>query len=767
MFKRSFRRLIKDRQSTILNLIGLSTGLACAFLIWLWVHDELQTDRFHKYGDRIYQVMVTQQQGKRLDTGPGTSGGLGQELARTIPNVEQAVTLAPQMWFEPFSITYGNSTVSATGNFASKDFFSVFSFDLLAGDKKTVLEDKHAIVISKSLALSLFHSTDNAVGKTLTWKLFDFTQPVTITGVYNDMPANSTIRMDFVLNFGAWVDEVPVSGELANGTGPFETYVLLKQGTDISHVQAALKRWPFKIQLSLRSFTDRYLQEGSRMNYVRMFSLIAIFILIIACINFMNLSTANAAGRMKEVGIKKAIGASRGTLIRQFLGESMLLSFMALLLAIGIVALLLPAFNAITGKQLFLKPHYVILVITLVTGLLAGSYPAFYLTGFHPVVTLKGKFLQSSGNAWARKGLVVFQFVVSVVFIIAVLVIYQQIKFIQHKNLGFNKENVIYFQADGPAMEHQDALIAGLKQIPGVENASGMMRNIIMPFGTPDSHIQWDGKNKDNQIRFTQMLVNYDLPETLGMTILKGRSFSRDFSTDSQGVILNETAVKAMELTDPVGKTIYTENVPVQVIGVVKDFHFTSLHNAIQPYIFRLWPEYSIITMVRIKDVQTIERIADFYKKFNPGYVFNYKFLDESVQAQYKSEQVIGSLSRYFAGLAILISCLGLFGLAAFTAERRRKEISIRKVLGASVNQLAVMLSGDFLKMVFIAVIIAFPLAAWMMEKWLQGFAYRIHLQAGVFILAAIVTLLITICTVSFQSLKAAFSNPVKALRAE
>ncbi|WPV64142.1 ABC transporter permease [Chitinophaga sp. LS1] len=764
MFKMNLRRLMHDRQSTILNLVGLSTGLACALLIWLWVHDELQTDRFHANGDRIYQVMVTQQQGDLKNTNSGTSGGLGQELTRTIPGVEQSVTMAPQIWFEPFSLSVGNNTLSATGNFVSKNFFSVFSFDLLEGNKNTVLTDKHSVVISKSLALRLFHTTENVVGKTLTWKLFDFTHPAIITGVYNDMPANSTIRMDFVLNFGAWVDQIPVSGELGNGTGPFETYVLLKQGAD---VQAAMGKWPFKIELSLRKFTDRYLQEGGKMAYVRMFSLIAIFILIIACINFMNLSTANAAGRMKEVGIRKAIGASRVRLIRQFLGESLLLSCMALLLALGIVLLLMPAFNAITGKQLSLKLDYVVVAIPLITGLLAGSYPAFYLTGFHPVVTLKGKFLQTSGNAWARKGLVIFQFVISVVFIIAVLVIYQQIKFIQQKSLGFNRENVIYFQADGPAMERKDAMIAGIKQIPGVVNASSMMRNIIMPAGIPESHIEWDGKNKDQQIRFTQMLVNYDLPETLGMTLLKGRSFSRDFSTDKQGVVLNETAVKAMELKDPIGKTIYTENVPVQIIGVVKDFHFNSLHDAIQPYIFRLWPEYAIITMVRVHDVQTIDRIAAYYKQFNPGYTFNYKFLDDAVQAQYKSEQVIGSLSRYFAGLAILISCLGLFGLVAFTAEKRKKEISIRKILGASVKQLALLLSGDFLQLVMIAIVIAFPLAAWMMEKWLQGFAYRIYLQPGMFVLAAVATLLITVCTVSFQSLKAAFSNPVKALSAE
>ncbi|WPQ66523.1 ABC transporter permease [Chitinophaga sancti] len=764
MFKMNLRRLMHDRQSTLLNLIGLSTGLACALLIWLWVQDELQTDRFHANGDRIYQVMVTQQQGNLKNTSSGTSGGLGQELTRTIPGVEQSVTMAPQIWFEPFSLSVGNNTLSATGNFVSKNFFSVFSFDLLEGNKNTVLADKHSVVISKSLALRLFHSTENVVGKTLTWKLFDFTHPAIISGVYNDMPANSTIRMDFVLNFGAWVDQIPVSGDLGNGKGPFETYVLLKQGAD---VQAAMGKWPFKIELSLRKFTDRYLQEGSRMAYVRMFCLIGIFIIIIACINFMNLSTANAAGRMKEVGIRKAIGASRARLIRQFLGESLLLSFMALLLAIGIVMLLMPAFNAITGKQLSLKIDYVVVAIPLITGLLAGSYPAFYLTGFHPVVTLKGKFLQTSGNAWARKGLVIFQFVISVVFIIAVLVIYQQIKFIQHKSLGFNRENVIYFQADGPAMERKDALITGIRQIPGVVNASSMMRNIIMPAGIPDSHIEWDGKNKDQQIRFTQMLVNYDLPETLGMTLLKGRSFSRDFSTDNQGVVLNETAVKAMDLKDPIGKTIYTENVPVQIIGVVKDFHFNSLHDAIQPYIFRLWPEYSVITMVRVHDVQTIDRIAAYYKQFNPGYTFNYKFLDDAVQAQYKSEQVIGSLSRYFAGLAILISCLGLFGLVAFTAEKRKKEIYIRKVLGASVKQLALLLSGDFLQLVMIAIVIAFPLAAWMMEKWLQGFAYRIQLQPGMFVLAAVATLLITVCTISFQSLKAAFSNPVKALSAE
>jgi ABC-type antimicrobial peptide transport system permease subunit len=759
MFKLSLRRLIKDRSSTLLNLTGLSTGLACALLIWLWVHDEWQTDRFHEHGERLYQVMADKQ--------TGTAGPLGQELARVVPGVERAATMAPAMWFEPFSISYQDNTLSAQGNFVTNDFFSLFSFRLLQGN----LVDKNSVVLSKSLAIRLFHTTEHVLGKTITWKLFDFSGPVTISGIYDDMPANSTIHMDFVLSLDAWAERMPVMKDLGNGTGPFQTYVLLKPGQDVAHVEEQLGRLPLKPHFSLRKFTDIYLYDNGRITYVRLFSLIAIFILLIACINFMNLSTANAAGRMKEVGVRKAIGASRGSLIWQFLAGSLLLSSIALVLAVGLVHLLLPTFNAITGKSLSLAVDIQSILfaalITLFTGLLAGCYPAFYLTGFHPVITLKGKFLHTSGNAWARKGLVVFQFTVSVVFIFAVIVIYQQLQFVQKQKLGFEKDNVIYFQADGPAMQHKAELLAGIKNIPGVVNASGMMRNIIMPAEQGGAKVTWDGKNQDFNIRFAEMLADYDLVETLGMQLQQGRSFSRQYSSDKQGVLLNETAVKTMDITAPVGKTISVNNQQVKIIGVVKDFHFNSLHDVIKPFIFELDQQYTIVTMVRINDVKAIDRIAAYYKQFNPGYVFNYKFLDRDVQAQYQAEQVIAGLAKYFAGLAILISCLGLFGLAAFTAERRRKEISIRKVMGASVDHVVMLLSGDLLKLIIIAMVIAFPVAAVVMERWLEGFAYRVDVQPVVFVICAALVLVITICTVSFHSLKAALMNPVKSLHGE
>lgn len=786
--KIAWRHLVKDRLFTALNLLGLSAGLTCTILIYLWIHDEWQTDRFHQYSNRLLRVMINERNGDVLNTSNGTDIMLGQSLLREMPEVEYAATTTPSTWFRQFSVTYGNNTVGAKGNFASRDFFTVFSYKLIQGAKESVLSDKHGIVISEALARRLFNSTELAVGKTLEWKWNAFTRQCIVTGVFENVLAGSTEQFDFLLSLDAWNDIVPAAGQLTTGGGPFNNYLVLKRGTDLDRFNRKLSVYlhnALKIDnlvLFARPYGENYLygryengvQDGGRIEYIELFSIIAIFILLIACINFMNLSTARVTGRIKEVGVKKTLGAGRRTLIMQFLGESMLMSGLSLGIALLLIQLLLPAFNDLTNKQLELTFNMQLilplLAITIFTGIIAGSYPALYLSRFNPIMLFKGNSNGMGGVLWARKGLVVFQFTVSVIFIISVIVVNRQVRYVQTRQPGYTKDHVIYFEMQGKVASSSAAFITGLKNIPGVVNASSIQQNIILPAFLPYGGVRWEGKNADDLIRFYQMPVNYDLIETLNIHMAAGRSFSRAYGTDSMGILLNEAAVKAMGFTAPVGKEVQVGPARYHVLGVTKNFHFNSLHEEIKPFIFRLSPPETMMVMIRLEregESATISRIADFYRRFNPGYALDYSFLDRDYQVQYAAENLVASLSEWFTILAILISCLGLFGLSAFTAERRRKEISIRKILGATAANVVFMLSKDFLQLVLIAACIALPLAWWLMQQWLDNFAYRIAVDAGVFLLAIAAIVLITIATISFQAIKAAMTNPVKNLKTE
>ncbi|MCW3116676.1 MAG: hypothetical protein JWM28_758 [Chitinophagaceae bacterium] len=783
-FKIAWRSLIKDRQFTLLNVLGLSAGLACTLLIWLWVEDELSFDKFFEKDSQLYQLMEHRTTAGQTGTSDESSGMLGEVLRARMPEIEYAAAVAPPEWWQKFTLSAGDKNIKATGQYAGPDYFNVFSFKLLAGNKNKVLADKTSIVISDELARRLFNTTENIIGKAIR---FQQQQDFFVSGVFEKIPYHSSTQFDFVLSFEYLKD---IQGWVTswNNTGP-HNYVLLKKGTDIASFNKRIA--PIVTENSGDStrsayasrFSDNYLRNtydhgsrvGGKMEYVRLFSLIAMFILVIACINFMNLSTAKASRRMKEVGIKKVAGARRGQLILQFLTESTMLSLFAMLLAVGIAWVLLPAFNNLTGKQITLgfTPQLIItvLAVTLVTGLLAGSYPALYLSGFKPVQILKGKFQSSVAEVFSRKGLVIFQFTLSVVLIISVLVVYQQIQYIQKTKPGYNKDHVIRFNTEGKLLGSEETFIAELKKIPGVVNAGFTFNNMVgRNFGTYG--LGWEGKEPNASIYFEGFGVSYDFIETMDMQMAAGRSFSRNFGDEQTKIILNEAAVKLMHLKDPVGKTIHLNDRPHQVIGVVKDFHFESLHEPVkQSYITltgggNTWNKI----MVRIKATQegeTLARIQQFYESYNPGFPFDFNFLDESYQKQYLTETRVGVLSKYFAGLAILISCLGLFGLAAFTAQRRQKEIGIRKVIGASVKSITVMLSSDFLKLVLIAVLIAFPLAWLLMNEWLQSFAYRIPIGPGVFFIAGGSMILITLLTVSFQAIKSALVNPVKSLKTE
>ena len=784
-FKIAWRNLIKDKQFTFLNVLGLSAGLACTLLIYLWVTDELSYDKFFANDSRLYQLME-HRTGDGQSTVSDESSGIVSDLVKAgYPEVEYAAALAPPDWFQKFTLSVADRNIKATGQYAGKDYFNIFSFKLLEGDKNKVLADKNSIVISDELAKKLFSTTRNIIGKPIQ---FQHDTTFFVSGVFQKVPVHSSQQFDFVLSFEYYASVQSWVKDWGN-TGP-HNFVLLKKGTDVNafnkkistlaitnfHDTArVLYAAKFSNNYLLNSF-DHGAQVGGRIEYVRLFSLIAIFILSIACINFMNLSTAKAARRMKEVGIKKVVGAGRKQLIFQFLSESVLLTFCSMLIAVLLAYLLLPQFNQLTGKQMSLSFDTKVIAscisIALITGLLAGSYPAWYLSKFKPLTVLKGKLTTSFAEIVSRKGLVIFQFTLSAVLIVAVLVIYQQIQFIQSTDPGYNKDNVIRFDSEGALQGNEDNFIEALKKIPGVVNASFTFNNMVgRNYG--NYALSWEGKNPNADVYFEGFGAGYNFIETMGMHIDAGRSFSKDYGDDYSKIILNEAAVKVMHLKNPVGKNIIYFDQPRQIVGVVKDFHFESLHEPVKPAYFTLQrpgvnPWYKI--MVRIQAAnqkETITAIQHFYESYNPGFPFTFNFLDEAYQKQYDTETRVSQLSKYFASLAIIISCLGLFGLAAFTAQKRQKEIGIRKVIGATTSDITMMLSKDFFKLVLTALIISFPLSWWLMSNWLQSFAYRINISVYVFLIAGLSVILITLLTISFQAIKAAIANPVKSLRTE
>ncbi len=776
---RNFKRF---KGTFFINLIGLSSGLACTLLIYLWVNDELRVDKFHEKGDRLFQVMMNYHNADGTETAPATPGPLAGALATQLPQVEYAVATTSGMEIPPFTLSVEDKNIKAAVQFAGPDFFRMFSYDLLQGDQNTVLQDKNSIVISQGLAGKLFNTTENILGKAVT---FEHSKQYLISGIFKDIPPASSDQFDFVLSSELLKDINPGLKEWGN-TGP-RTFVLLREGTDAAglgaHITGLVKANDKAVNatLFLRPYWDKYLydkyengkQAGGRIAYVKLFSVIALFIVIIACINFMNLSTAKASRRLKEVGIKKAIGARRETLLLQYLGESLLMALGSLIAAFILVGLLLPAFNQITGKQLTLLWDASLigwaLAIAVFTGLLAGSYPALYLSGFSPLAVLKGTLNHSTGEVWARKGLVVFQFTMSVILIVAVLVVYKQTEFVQSKNLGYAKDNVIYFGADGRVKESLETFLAEVKNLPGIVNASSTAHS-FMGQQSWTSGLQWEGKNPDDEVQFEIAKVNHDLIQTLGIGMAAGRPFSRDFATDSSAIILNEAAVQVMGLKDPVGKVVKLWGQDRQVIGVAKNFHFQSLHEKVTPLFFLLTPGETPNVVVKIaagKEKAAIDGLRTFYEGYNRGFAFDYKFLSRDYQALYAAESRVAVLSRYFAGLAILISCLGLFGLAAFTAERRRKEIGIRKVLGSSELGIVRLLSGEFTKMVLTSVVIALPISYLLTKGWLERFAYRIPLEPWYFLLAGLLALLVALATVGVQALKAARANPVHSLKDE
>ncbi len=774
-----FRKISRYKNTFLINITGLSTGLACVLLITLWVVDELSTDRFHANGSHLFQVIEYSETDGTILTNPRTSGLVLENLVREFPEIEYGTSVRET---DELSITFENIYLKAVGQYASEDFFEVFSFPLLEGDKSTILRNKNSIVLSKDLAMKLFGSFNEVVGKTVT---IGQKKPFVVSGVSDRVPSNSSIQFDFVLPYEFFKDINPNSLNWSYNTT--NAYLVLKNGVDPKKFNEKIKDF-IRVKssdkyrtLSTRLYSDSYLysnyengvQNGGRIDQVKLIALIAFLILVIACINFMNLSTANASRRLKEIGLKKALGSNRTALIFQFLGESILITFISLLIALVIADLLIPKFNEVTGKQLtfnFSIQYFIIIsFILFITGIIAGSYPAFYLSGLNVITSLKGKLNFSIGEVIARRGLVIFQFVLSVILIVSVLVIYTQIEYVQKKNLGYNKENVIYFDIDGDIGQNLDAFLSALQQVDGIEKASSIGTNIVGGNNTFNT-LDWPGKTSNEKVIFQMRPVNYGMIELFDIGILKGRTFSRDFGSEDSKIIFNQAAIDVMGLKDPLGKEISIQGTKLEIIGVTENFHFASLYNEIKPLFFVLRPSWTHIVMAKIKkgkELLALNNIKDFYQQYNPGKQLDYKFLDDTYKSQYIAEQRVSTLARYFAGLAIIISCMGLLGLSMFNAERRRKEISIRKIFGQTTSQITVMLSSEFTKLVLASIIIALPVAYLVTNSWLSGFAYKVPLQIWYYLGAGIAALLIAILTVGSQAIHSANKNPVDALRYE
>lgn len=787
LFIRNFNR---QRGTFLINFVGLTCGLTCTLFFYLWVADELSMDTFHKNDDRLFQVMEKQHLDNSISVGEGTPDLLAETLEDEMPEIEYAIGATPSKWFGDFVLKAENSDkiYKEKGQFVGKEFFKMFSFELLHGNKDQVLEDKSSIVISENLALRLFGSTEDAIGKTLSWNLMQFNDDCIITGVFKDLPQNSTEEFDFLITYESWKEITLMIRDMHwDNHGP-QTYILLKENVDAAAFNEKIKDFiktklpTSNVTLFLKPYSEKYLygsyengkQAGGRIEYVRLFTLIALFILAIACINFMNLSTAKASTRLKEIGVRKTIGASRGSLIIQFISEAIFISMISIMISLVLVEILLPFFNNLTGKELDLKFDYLLIIsilsLSILSGLAAGSYPAMYLSGFKPAVVLKGKLNASTGEGWARKGLVIFQFSLSIIMIISVIVIYKQIQYVQNKNLGYEKENVIFFPKEGAVATNYKTFLSQLKEIPGVKNASATQHSIMEEPSTTWG-VEWVGKDPDAVVEFENYTVEYDFIETLGIDIKEGRSFNEQYATDFEAIIFNEKAIEIMGIEDPIGKAVNLWGGDRKIIGVVKDFHFESLHKDVKPLFFKLTrPDQARNVIVRIeqgKVKQTLAAIGDFYKDINPGYNFNYVFLDQKYEAQYITETRVGKLSRIFAGLAILISCLGLFGLASFTAERKIKEIGIRKVLGSGDWNIVKLLSASFTKFVLIAILIAIPVSYLMLESWINDFAYRIELEPWYFIVSGFAALLVAWLTVGGIAFKASKLNPVNCLKTE
>jgi len=780
--KVAWRNILRHKAFSSINIVGLAIGLTCSIFILLWVQHELSHDRFNKDASRMYRL-VCAASGFKAAVNPA---GMPAELKAKMPEIEEATRISQ---FQTRVFQVGDKKFEEKQLLCvDSNFLRMFTYPLIKGDSKTALMRPDAIIISQAMATKYF-GKENPLGK------FIKRDPginMTVTGVMKDVPATSHLKFDAVMPMSSIYND---NWDLKNNVWDnfnFFTYLKLNKELDKKQIEKFNSRIDeiykqhekdLKVNFWLQPLTDIHLLSDfqvdipghGNMQYVNIFFVVAIFILVVACINYMNLATARSERRAKEVGLRKVVGAGRRQLIGQFLGESLLITILALIIAVAAVYLLLPAFNHLSGKQIhfnILEGKWMIAVtaMALVTGLLSGSYPALFLSGFQPVKVLKGSKIISGGNKLFRNGLVVTQFAVSIILLAGTVVVYQQLKFIRDMNLGFDKSNLIYTQMKGEMWSKQDALKNELKRNP-LTSDFAVINDIPVDLTSGTVNVQWEGKDPNSQVVFPTLHVNEEFFDVFRMTMLSGRPFSKEFKSDTANYILNEKAVKVMGMTpeSAIGKPLTMWNKKGTIVGVVKDFNFKPVQQPIEPMILALnqWGGVVVVRTQPGKTAETISALEKIVVSINPTFPFSYDFLDQNIANLYQGEQRMGSLFNIFAVLAIIISSLGLYGLSAFMAEQRTKEIGVRKVLGASVSNMVVMLSSGVTRLILVAVVIAVPVAWWAIKSWLESFAFRVQLSWVIFVGASLAALMIGWITVSFESVKAALANPAKSLRNE
>ncbi|RXG18351.1 putative permease [Leeuwenhoekiella aestuarii] len=780
-FKIAFRNLWKNKGYSALNIFGLAIGITCASLILLWVEDEMSFDTIVADQELVYSVPTNQvYEGQKRTFFQATPGPLAAALKTEIPEITKAARLRNR----DFLFTVNSSSISSSGSYADQDIFDLFNLKFIEGNATDAFKMKESIVITKEVAQILFENPTNILGKVIRVNQQDNFK---ITGVVETLPVNTTYSFNWLVPFENFTYDKPWTQEY--GSNFTETFVKLAQDADFNSVNEKVKHiLPAKTgdkdtQAILHKAKNWHLRSdfkdgevvGGRVEYVRLFSFIALIILVIACINFMNLATARSEKRANEVGVRKTLGSNKQQLIFQFITEALMIAIFAALLSVLVLILIIPAFNALIDKQLALDltiPSHLLSLsaITLICGIFAGLYPAFYLSSFKPIDVLKGTRIQAKGAGFIRKALVITQFVISIVFIISTLLVYQQVQHVKNRDLGLNKDNLIEIPANGDLIKNRKAIAEGLKNT-GMITGLGLSNSNILSAGNNGSGLRWQGGSNTEDVLVSYRYINDEYFKTTGIELIEGRGFSPVVAHDSLHVIITESFAQLMGTGSALGKTIDRYGDMYTVIGVTNDYLYGDMYGTSDPVMFYNYPpeaQYMYLkTNPKYATTEVLKSVESTLNEYNPGYPFEFRFVDDAFDARFKSEQLIGNLSRIFALLAVLISCLGLFGLSAYTAEQRRKEIGVRKVLGSSVAGIVGLLSRDFIVLVLVALLIAVPLAWYLMYSWLQGFAYRISINVWVFAVAGIAALGIALLTVSFQAIKAAIANPIKSLRTE
>jgi ABC-type antimicrobial peptide transport system permease subunit len=785
-FKTAFRNLRKNKTYSFLNIVGLAIGIVAAALIFLWVEDEATFNYNFAKRDYLYHVMQNEKSDAGINTNGSTPGPLAAALKADIPGIVNSGRLS---WAMDELAVVGDKTIKENGMYADPSVLSMYTLPFIYGNPSSALNNPNDVVISESMSKKFF-GNNNPIGKVIKMNAkaaYSVDGLYTVTGVFKDMPANCYYHFQWLSPYTTWEDAntwlKPWSNNLT------ETIIELSSAADPTATNKKLTNYlSTKIdgatnQCFLFSMNDWHLrgnfvngiQDGGNIKYVKLFSAIAFIILLIACINFMNLATARSEQRAKEVGVLKVMGAAKKGLIGKFIGESLLMSFLAIVLAVAMLYALMPFYNDLVQKQLSVNlsdPLHLasLLAIGIIAGLVAGSYPAFYLSSFSPVKVLKGIKLKSSASVvFIRKALVITQFAASVILIISTVIVYRQVQHIKDRDLGYSRNNLIYMDMQGNMKDHFNEIKNSLIATGYIENAATSLHDALHVYSYGDG-FSWQGKNPNAKLPIHSNVVSSEYLSTMHMKLIQGRDFYQG-NIDSTNVVINQSMAHLMGKEGKIGSVITAGTYKLTVTGIINDFVYNDVYGSSAPLVLFNGSYSATVMAVRFKpDVnlsQALEKTGDVMKAGNPGFPFEYHFADKDFDAVFSSETLIGKLAGVFAMLAIFISCLGLFGLAAYTAERRTKEIGIRKVLGASVAGLTGLLAKEFLQLVVVSCVIAFPVAWWFMNSWLQGYAYRTTIQWWMFALAGITALFIALLTVSFQAIKAAVANPVKALRSE